>query len=67
MQEHAFQAAKNALQSEAVLIHYDPSLPMVLACDASPHCKNIFVALTNFVESANIYYNILLVKLSKIC
>ena len=36
-QEQAFQAAKNALQSEAVLIHYDPSLPMVLACDASPY------------------------------
>ena len=34
-QEKAFQTAKEALQADSLLIHYDPSKPLVLACDAS--------------------------------
>ena len=33
----AFTAAKQALKSSQVLIHYDPSLPITLAGDASAH------------------------------
>lgn len=36
-QERAFQAAKDALQSDALLVHYDHTKPLVLACDASPY------------------------------
>ena len=32
----AFQNAKKLLQSPPVLAHFDPDLPIVLACDASP-------------------------------
>ena len=35
--EEAFQAAKKHLLSEQVLVHYDPRLPLRLACDASPY------------------------------
>ena len=34
-QEKAFQTAKEALQADSLLIHYNPSKPLVLACDAS--------------------------------
>ena len=34
-QQSAFQQAKAALQSDALLTHYDPAKPLVLACDAS--------------------------------
>ena len=33
----AFQMAKNALQTEAVLVHFDPAKPLILACDASQY------------------------------
>ena len=36
-QKQAFQCAKDALQSETLLTHYDPSQPLVLACDASDY------------------------------
>ena len=36
-QEEAFKVAKEALQSESLLVHYDPSKPIVLTCDASPY------------------------------
>jgi len=36
-QQVAFQCAKDALQSDALLIHYDPAKPLVLACDASDY------------------------------
>ena len=35
-QEQAFQAAKQALQADTLLVHYNEDLPLVLACDASP-------------------------------
>ena len=35
--QKAFEAAKGSLTSESVLIHYDPSLPIKLAADASFH------------------------------
>jgi len=36
-QEQAFQAAKEALQTDALLVHYDTAKPLVLACDASQY------------------------------
>lgn len=36
-QESAFQEVKDLLQTAPVLAHYDPSSPLVLACDASPY------------------------------
>ena len=36
-QEDAFIEAKEALQSDALLVHFDPNKPLVLACDASPY------------------------------
>ena len=36
-QVKAFQAAKNALQGDALLVHYDNSKQLVLACDASQY------------------------------
>ena len=36
-QEDAFIEAKEALQSDAHLVHFDPNKPLVLACDASPY------------------------------
>lgn len=36
-QEDAFSQSKELLQSSAVLIHFDPSKPLVLDCDASPY------------------------------
>ena len=35
--ESAFQQAKNALQQDSLLVHFDPSKPIVLACDASQY------------------------------
>ncbi|XP_061892242.1 uncharacterized protein K02A2.6-like [Entelurus aequoreus] len=35
--EKAFKAAKDHLQSEKVLTHYDPRLPLRIACDASAY------------------------------
>ena len=36
-QEDAFIEAKESLQSYALLVHFDPNKPLVLACDASPY------------------------------
>lgn len=36
-QRKAFQDAKEALQDNTLLVHYDSSRELVLACDASPH------------------------------
>ena len=36
-QEQAFLAAKEALQTDSILVHYDGSKPLILACDASPY------------------------------
>ena len=36
-QQVAFQCTKDALQSDALLNHYDPAKPLVLACDASDY------------------------------
>ena len=35
--ENAFQQLKQKLVSAEVLVHYDPSLPLRLACDASAY------------------------------
>ena len=34
-QEKAYQESKNLLQSSQLLVHFDPQLPLILACDAS--------------------------------
>ena len=36
-QSQAFQEAKEAIASSKVLTHYDPELPLILECDASPY------------------------------
>ena len=36
-QEAAFIKVKEALQSDALLVHFDPKKPILLACDASPY------------------------------
>ena len=36
-QQKAFQAAKGSPTSDCLLIHYDPSRQLILACDASPY------------------------------
>ena len=36
-QNEAFGAAKNLLQSDSLLVHFDQDKPILLACDASPH------------------------------
>ena len=36
-QDKAFQLAKKALQTDAVLVHYDSTKPLLLACDASEY------------------------------
>jgi hypothetical protein len=36
-QEKAFTAAKRALQDDSLLVHYDESKPLILACDASQY------------------------------
>ncbi len=33
----AFEAAKKALQTDSLLVHYDSSKPLLLACDASQY------------------------------
>ena len=35
VQQKAFEAAKAALTSDHLLIHYDPNKPLLMACDAS--------------------------------
>ena len=34
-EDEAFEAAKKALQDDSLLVHYDESKPLILACDAS--------------------------------
>ena len=36
-QEETFIRVKGALQSDALLVHFDPSKPILLTCDAPPH------------------------------
>ena len=35
-EQNAFEPSKELLAAPRVLAHYDPQLPLVLACDASP-------------------------------
>ena len=36
-QQQAFQKANNSLSSDNLLVHYNPSKELILACDASPY------------------------------
>ena len=44
----AFQKAKDMLQADTLLVHYDASKPLVLACDASP--VGVGAVLSHFVD-----------------
>ena len=44
----AFQDAKDALQDNTLLVHYDSSKQLILACDASPH--GLGAALSHILE-----------------
>ena len=35
--QRAFEDSKKSLQSNRLLVHYDPEFPLILACDASPY------------------------------
>jgi len=37
-QQEAFEATKQQLTTDQVLVHYDPSKPIILACDAFLNC-----------------------------
>ena len=45
----AFQDAKNALQDNTLLVHYDSSKQLVLACDASPY--GLGAVLSHIIEN----------------
>ena len=47
-QKEAFRAAKEALQADSLLIHFDPMKPLVLACDASDY--GIGAVLSHIME-----------------
>ena len=47
-QEEAFQAAKQALPVNSLLVHYDSSKPLLLACDVSP--KGLGAVLSHVME-----------------
>ena len=36
-EEKAFEASKKLILSTDLLVHFDPSLPIILACDASSY------------------------------
>ena len=43
-EQESFQQSKNLLLSSKVLVHFDPKLPVVLACDASSYGVGTVVA-----------------------
>ena len=47
-QKEAFRAAKEALQADSLLVHFDPMKPLVLACDASDY--GIGAVLSHIME-----------------
>ncbi|KAG8178054.1 hypothetical protein JTE90_024067 [Oedothorax gibbosus] len=49
--ERSISKAKQLLQSDAVLTHYDPDQPLVLACDASPY--GVGAVLSNITEEGD--------------
>ena len=53
-QHEAFQEAKKALQADSLLVHYDSSKQLLLACDASP--KGVGVVLSHIMEERPITY-----------
>ena len=50
-QKEAFRAAKEALQADSLLVHFDPMKPLVLACDASDY--GIGAILSHIMEDGH--------------
>ena len=45
-QEQAYKTSKHALCAAKVLVHYNPQLPLTVACDASPRGKGAVLSHT---------------------
>ena len=50
-EQTAFDTAKGMLQSTSLLVHYDPTKPLILACDASPY--GVGAVLSHMVEDGS--------------
>ena len=48
-QKQAFESVKSLLTSNKLLIHYDPTKPLVLSCDASPY--GVGVVLSHRIDN----------------
>ena len=44
-EEEAFHLSKELLLSSNLLVHFDPCLELVFACDASPYARRSLLAL----------------------
>ena len=50
-EQAALDTAKGMLQSTSLLVHYDPTKPLILACDASPY--GVGTVLSHMMEDGS--------------